>query len=548
VSRQHARLECQTAECILVDLGSANGTFVDGQRIERAVLQFGSVLTLGNSTLAFEVDAPAETAAALSSPAAGTRQPRQGSGAKGMLDQLLLAFENDAPEAEISSAAIALREQLLDIAYIVVHTPQQGWWEVPFTNRESWSIGRDPASDIYIDHQKVSRQHARIERHNDTFVVRDLHSANGTWLGERRIEIHTLQHADTLTIGNARLVFKNPSQTRAERSAARAEMARAPVIVIPGSFGSSLWRGSEQVWPSVRTLLAAPHKLFLPEAEPLEARSIVGEVEIVPGLFKVESYNRIGDFLEGTLRYTRQVDLLELAFDWRQDLRLAARRLAELVENWDVGQPITIIAHSLGCLVSRYYVDCLGGHQKVGRQILIGGPNQGIAAGLVNALPAHLRDQLPAMLALGGALGKKMLDMLSTFPASFQLLPTYPCIYDQNGEPIDLHADNSWLPEAKRPLLRAAREFHQQLAPRARIPTICIVGYGSSTVTKIEIERDRNGTWQSLKYTSTADGDNMVETRSAILEGAELHPVHRDHNSLYVDEDVLMRLKLELAG
>jgi hypothetical protein len=40
----------------------------------------------------------------------------------------------------------------------------------------------------------------------------------------------------------------------------------------------------------------------------------------------------------------------------------------------------------------------------------------------------------------------------------------------------------------------------------------------------------------------------MVETKSAILQGAEIHPVRQDHNTLYVDEDVLMRLRLELAG
>jgi hypothetical protein len=40
----------------------------------------------------------------------------------------------------------------------------------------------------------------------------------------------------------------------------------------------------------------------------------------------------------------------------------------------------------------------------------------------------------------------------------------------------------------------------------------------------------------------------VVASQSAILEGAEIHPVNQSHNQLYVDEDVLIRLKYELVG
>ncbi|MBI4300332.1 MAG: FHA domain-containing protein [Chloroflexi bacterium] len=36
VSRAHARLECSDAGCVLVDLGSANGTRVNGQPAQHA--------------------------------------------------------------------------------------------------------------------------------------------------------------------------------------------------------------------------------------------------------------------------------------------------------------------------------------------------------------------------------------------------------------------------------------------------------------------------------------------------------------------------------
>lgn len=50
----------------------------------------------------------------------------------------------------------------------------------------------------------VSRRHAEIIPENDHFVVRDLNSANGTWLNERRLEpnlTYTLHNGDQLRLG-----------------------------------------------------------------------------------------------------------------------------------------------------------------------------------------------------------------------------------------------------------------------------------------------------------------------------------------------------------
>lgn len=42
------------------------------------------------------------------------------------------------------------------------------------------------------------------------------------------------------------------------------------------------------------------------------------------------------------------------------------------------------------------------------------------------------------------------------------------------------------------------------------------------------------------------DGDGTIPTCSAVLGGAEFHPVHQSHGALYVDEDVRVRLRYEL--
>ncbi len=48
VSRQHAEIGCEQGGFFIRDLGSANGTFVDGQRVTSAELRDGSVVQLGS--------------------------------------------------------------------------------------------------------------------------------------------------------------------------------------------------------------------------------------------------------------------------------------------------------------------------------------------------------------------------------------------------------------------------------------------------------------------------------------------------------------------
>lgn len=50
VSRRHARIEC-TDEILIEDLGSTNGTFVNGERIKRAALKEGDRVLIGTSII-----------------------------------------------------------------------------------------------------------------------------------------------------------------------------------------------------------------------------------------------------------------------------------------------------------------------------------------------------------------------------------------------------------------------------------------------------------------------------------------------------------------
>ena len=59
ISRRHARFVVRTDGVYIEDLGSTNGTFVDGVKRTSATLHRGSVITIGRTKLTF---GPAEDA------------------------------------------------------------------------------------------------------------------------------------------------------------------------------------------------------------------------------------------------------------------------------------------------------------------------------------------------------------------------------------------------------------------------------------------------------------------------------------------------------
>jgi Nif-specific regulatory protein len=69
-------------------------------------------------------------------------------------------------------------------------------------------VGRDLQSDLPLVHHQVSRHHARFEPDGDGWIVRDLGSANGTFVNGVRVDRSRLSQGDTLDIGPVKLVFQ----------------------------------------------------------------------------------------------------------------------------------------------------------------------------------------------------------------------------------------------------------------------------------------------------------------------------------------------------
>ncbi len=72
-------------------------------------------------------------------------------------------------------------------------------------NRPTMVLGRDEVCDIMIPQRQISRRHLCFHRRNDdTYLVEDLDSKNGTWVNGRRLEgIRQLSDGDEINIARA---------------------------------------------------------------------------------------------------------------------------------------------------------------------------------------------------------------------------------------------------------------------------------------------------------------------------------------------------------
>jgi pSer/pThr/pTyr-binding forkhead associated (FHA) protein len=499
------------------DAGSTNGIRVNGVKVEKAVIQPGDVIQMGESQIQYERSSEADEGMTIIDSELD-------------LDRTLADFVLPTVLNETSEDRI------------VVYTPDKTW-EVLLDHRvDSLTIGRGANNDVVIEHPSVSRAHAQIVRSHRTFRMKDLHSSNGMFVnGEKRDEV-ILDSGVTVKLGYATIIFKK-GFTEEHLTIAKTSFKipeRNPVVFVPGIMGSELWLGKERIWPNLKLLFKEPEFLKYPGIPAIEPRGILQEVVVVPNLIKLEQYSQLGDYLVEDLGYTRGKDFFEFAYDWRQDIRLTAKQLSQFIEALPV-KPVKLVAHSLGTLVSRYYVERLGGKEKVDRLILMGGPHLGTPAAVSSLLFGP--DVLPF-----GLMGETLRKVISTFHTSYQILPVYACGVDQFGQSYNFMKDDGWLAPEQKALWQAARDFKRELGLTTSVPTTCIFGYGQKTVDRIKLHRNPDEKITQSVYESKSNGDGSVPENSAILDGADFHPVHQLHGVLFVDNDVKMRLRLELIG
>jgi chromosome segregation ATPase len=74
-------------------------------------------------------------------------------------------------------------------------------------------LGRDDENAIQLEGDSISRHHAVLERVNGEYVLRDLHSCNGTFLNDQLVQEAPLKPGDRLRLGDIELGYEAGDET-----------------------------------------------------------------------------------------------------------------------------------------------------------------------------------------------------------------------------------------------------------------------------------------------------------------------------------------------
>lgn len=231
-------------------------------------------------------------------------------------------------------------------------------------------------------------------------------------------------------------------------------MAKKPmgdvVVLLPGILGSVLERDGKEVWAmskgaAFRALLSlggSIKKLQLdgddPAADNLDdgvvATRLLPDLHLVPGLWKIDGYSAIADALHEEFELIDGRNYFEFPYDWRRDNRAHGRRLARQAHDWlanwretsgNSDAKLILLAHSMGGLVSRAFLELNDGWKDTRALITFGTPYRG-SLNAVDFLATGMKRKI-------GPVGLDLTDFLRSLTSVYQLLPIYPSVETADG-------------------------------------------------------------------------------------------------------------------
>lgn len=272
------------------------------------------------------------------------------------------------------------------------------------------------------------------------------------------------------------------------------------VVILPGITGSVLQKDGKDLWAfsgrAIRdavfhqtTYLKAlelshedsPDTLDLGDG--ITAPILVKDASLLPGLIKLfDGYNRLGEMIRDRfdvvgngMASDQPSNLFEFPYDWRRDNRVAARRLLRLIEerlaqwrdySYNKDAKVILLAHSMGGLVARYYLEVLEGWHNCLALITFGTPYRG-SLKAVNFLANGYKEAVVNLTAC-----------LRSFTSVYQLLPTYPVVRCGDGYRA---VSDCILPKVDPGRAKAAAQFHAEIEEKVREhqkdPTYLTQGY-----------------------------------------------------------------------
>jgi len=373
VSSRHCRLTHQADGFLLEDLGSTNGTFVNGAKIaprEPVHVPHGARVTLGGQVpMPWPVASadPAETSSPRPAAPPGSgrqitigrspdsdvqidlpivswnhaviseengqyiledRNSRNGTAIGGLSNRIQKAVLKPSDQVFLGSYKISAA-QLLSFDE-KVEIGEAAFQTVSFRGN-SMEAGRDPGCDIPLDFPMVSWRHARLTRTPEGILVEDLGSRNGTYVNGVHVTGKVLALAgQEIGLGSVRFQLMDNGQL-AQRDYNGKVTIEAKEIVVHAPNGKRLLDAvSLTVFPYELVAMMGPAgagKTTLLKALNGYTRPVRGTV-----LFRGQNLYDYYDLYRHMLGYVPQDDIVHPQLTVRQALYFSARLRTDLTD------------------------------------------------------------------------------------------------------------------------------------------------------------------------------------------------------------------------
>src|SRR4051812_5412335 len=248
------------------------------------------------------------------------------------------------------------------------------------------------------------------------------------------------------------------------------------VVLLPGILGSVLTRDGHDVWAvspgaswrAIRTLGHSVEDLELHDDDPsvddlgdgVAAPRLQPDLHLIPGLWSIDGYSQIRSRIFATFDVVEGQNWFDFPYDWRRDNRVAARHLAERAPEWlsawrqhsgNNDAKLVLVAHSMGGLVARHFLEVLEGWRDTRTLITFGTPYRGS----LNALDFLCNGFRKSI----GPFALDLTRLLRSMTSVYQLLPRFPVV-DSGGTEMTRVSDTLDLPGVDAHRAAAALQFH----------------------------------------------------------------------------------------
>lgn len=315
------------------------------------------------------------------------------------------------------------------------------------------------------------------------------------------------------------------------------------IIILPGITGSVLQKDGEDLWATSgqaiwQFLTRSPQTIANlklihddPEAENLgdgiRPTAVMQDAHLIPGFWKIDGYTQTArlitdnfDVTEGDIHNDpddKAANFYAFPYDWRRDNRANARILKKLIDKrlkcWRersgaADAKVILMAHSMGGLVSRYYLEVLEGWQDSRALFTFGTPYRGA---------------LNAVNFLANGYKKLFLDLTETmrsFTSVYQLLPIYKVI-NVNGEYHRI-AEIEGLPNIDRLKAQDALAFHREIeaaVERHRQDEIYLRSLAVVPISGVQQPTLQSATLIDGRLTASEDLPAVLQNRSDLGDG-----------------------------